>query len=569
MHVQEKQKSELYNKAGIFCLKVAGNPYKIGFQHGTHLKEQIENGVYKFFSNYIQQLLKNNRRTKVDPLSGLILRFLRTKSQKFINRLPKEIKDEIRGLCDATGLDYNTTLESFVFPELTSYLVSKYAGDHFALKTHLSGAALLGCTSIIAMGQATETGELYHGRNFDFLGIGYWEKYPLVSYIYPDDGFSYISVSSAGIVGGVVSGINEKQITYAVHQNYTKEYSENNLPILALGTLIMKYADNIERAKEIILASKSTSGWSVVITDNKSKEAFVAEICADQVVFRNMENDLLLCTNSYISPELHDYEIIINPLLNLSSNSRYQRVEQLTSENFHKINPEFIAHSLGDRYDITSEKERIFGYTVSQNHTISSVIFAPERNMFWVASGNTPVCNADYIPFNFDFEESKTLDSPVLEGIKFNDIDNEKAMSLVIQAHEAYELKDIQKSLSLLLEAIELLGTLEPTLHFLCGLLNLKSGKYEKAREFLQTSYDNEQDIYKSGIIKLWMGRVYDLLGNREKALRQYRYVEQMNKQVYGEIIDLARQGLKKAYKKRYIKYIKLDIWYGEEITAQ
>jgi len=409
MHIQEKQKSELFKKAGIYCLKASGNPYKIGFQHGTLLKEHVENGVYKFFSNYIKQLFTNNRRTKSDPIARLVFRFLKTKSQKFINRLPKEIKDEIRGLCDATNLDYNTTLESFVFPELTSYLIAKFAGEHFAQRTHLSGTALLGCTSIIAMGEATETGELLHGRNFDFVGIGYWEKYPLVSYIYPDDGFSYISVSSVGIVGGVVSGINEKQITYAVHQNYTKEYSENNLPILTLGTLIMKYADNLEKAENIILSSKSTSGWSVVITDNNAKDSFVAEICADKVIIRRMEKDLLLCTNSYISPELHEHEIIINPLLNLSSNSRYQRIAQLTDKNYHKINPEFMARSLGDRYDITSEKERIFGYTVSQNHTISSVIFAPEREMLWVASGNTPVCNSDYIPLrtgNSSFFES-------------------------------------------------------------------------------------------------------------------------------------------------------------------
>jgi tetratricopeptide (TPR) repeat protein len=569
MQVQEKQKSSLYSKSGIFCLKVKGNPYKIGFQHGTLLKDHIENGVYKFFSNYLQQILKGNRLAQIDPIASLIFRFIKTKSQKFINRLPKEIRDEIRGLCDATGLDYQTALDSFVFPELTSYLISKYAGNNFALKTHLSGAALLGCTSIVAMGTATETGELFHGRNFDFVGIGYWEKYPLVSYIYPDDGFSYISVSSAGVVGGVVSGINEKQITYAVHQNYTKEYNENNLPILALGTMVLKYAENLDKAREIILSAKSTSGWSVVVTDNKAREGFVAEICADQVVFREMQGDLLLCTNSYISPELHDYEIIINPLLNLSSTSRYQRIEQLTEENFHKINPEFLARALGDRYDITSEKERIFGYTVSQNHTISSVIFAPERKMFWVASGETPVCNSDYIPFNFDFETSKTLNEPVLRGTRFSDASDQKVLSLVIQAHEAYDSQDTGLAMHLLQEAIALSGRKEPTLQFLCALLSLKLGDFDQAKDYLQVAYDNEQDIYKSGIIKLWMGRVFDLLGNRDKALRQYRYVEQMNKLVYNDIINLARNGLKKPYKKRSIKNIKLDIWYGEEITAQ
>ncbi len=569
MHVQEKQKSDLFIKSGIFCIKAAGNPYKIGFQHGNLLKEYTEKGVYKFFSKYIDDLIKSDRRTHFLPVSALFSKFIKTKSQKFIQNIPKEIKDEIRGLCDATGMNYKKALHSFVFPETICYLISKFSGKRFALKTHLSGSALLGCTSIIASSEATESGELIHARNFDFLGVGYWEKYPLVSYIFPDDGFSYISVSSAGIVGGVVTGINEQEISYAVHQNYTDEYCENNLPILALGTLILKYADNLDKAKEIILENKSTSGWSIVISDNKTKEAFIAEICGNDVNFRYMENDFLLCTNSFISPEFHEKEIIINPLLNLSSNSRYQRLNQLIREHYNFISPAICAKFLGDRYDITSEKERIFGYSVSQNFTISSVIFAPERKSFWVASGITPVCNYDYIPFSFDYNTSKTLEKPVLEGTIFKNNNLKESINLIIQAHETYENKDYKKSFELLNEAKKLCGTKEPTIFFLCGLVCLKMNEYLKSLDLLQTAYDNELDVYKSGVIKLWLGRVMDLLGDRNKALKQYRYVRQMNKDVYGDIIELAYEGLKNPYKKKYIKNINLNICNGEEITVQ
>ena len=60
-----------------------------------------------------------------------------------------------------------------------------------------------------------------------------------------------------------------------------------------------------------------------------------------------------------------------------------------------------------------------------------------------------------------------------------------------------------------------------------------------------------------------------DILGDRDKALKQYRYVVQMNKEVYGDIIELAYEGIKNKYKKRYAKHLNINIWNGEDLTAQ
>lgn len=553
---------------GIISIKLVGSSYDIGFQYGSTLKEEIKDSIYKYFSSQISKLLKSDKRFRLDTINKVVVTLLKTKAQKFIHRIPEEIKQEIKGFSDGAEIDFKSALEVYVFPEIMSYLISKSHNDSYSFKTYLSGESLMGCTSILAYGDATNDNTLLHGRNLDSLGIGYWDKYPLVNYVTPDDGFKYVSIGSVGLVGGVISGMNEKGITYSLHQNYSKEIDENNTPILALGTMILKYAGTLSKAQEIIKSAKAVGGWSIVVSDYKIKDAFVAEICGSEVHFRSSDRDLLICTNSYLLQDFYEKELIISPLLNISSNLRYQRAMQLAGKQYYGIKPEHVAEWLGDRYDISSEKEKSFGYTISQNNTVGSVIFAPDKNMFWVANGETPVCNNEYIPFHFDFDIDIS-ENLKLNSYNFSDENIKIVNKNIIEAHKYYEKNDYKKSEEILIESIRLMEKQEPVLQFLVGVLNIKIGNLEKAAKMLNIAYDNEADIYKSGIIKLWLGRVYDLLNNRDKAIKQYRYVEQMGKNIYYHIVELALEGIKKPYNKKSIKYIDLDIWFGEELISK
>ncbi len=567
--IDQLEKTSCIKKTnGIISVKLTGSSFDIGYQHGKILKDEIKDGIHKYFSEQISKLLKSDKRFRNNAVNKVVVRFLKSKAQKFIQRIPDEIKEELRGISEGAEISYKLALEMYVFPELMSYIISKSTKENYSFKSHLSGDILMGCTSILAYGDATPDNNLLHGRNLDAIGIGYWDKYPLIQHVEPDNGYKYISISSAGLAGAVITGMNEKGITYALHQNYTKEFNENNMPILALGIMILKHADTLSKAKDIIKSAKSVGGWSVVVSDAKIKDAFIAEICADEVFFRSSDRDLLICTNSYLLPDLHEKEIVLSPLLSLSSTQRYQRAIQLASKEYYLIKPQNMADWLGDRFDISSEKEKVFGYTISQNNTVGSVIFSPDQNMFWMAEGTTPVCNNNYIPFHFNFD-IEISDSLKLTPYKFEEKNIHEIIRKVILSHKFYEAKDYQNAEKELGESINIMGKKEPILHFLCGMINIKISNYEKAVKLLNTAYDNESDIYKAGIIKLWTGRVYDLLLNRDKALKQYRYVEQMSSNIYGDIVDLALDGIKKPYNKKSIKHIDLEIWFGEELISK
>lgn len=561
--------TNLIKKNNIFCIKAVGSPYQIGFQQGETLKEYIKDSVYQVFSKYTLNTLKSSTKIKSTAIAVLVDKFLNKKAQNFINRIPTDVKEEIKGFCEGANISYQKYLECFVFPETVNYLINRAGKYNYAIDTHLSGAELLGCSSLVVKGRATENGELIFGRNFDSFGLGFWDKYPLVSYIEPDDGFKYVNISSVGINPAVITGINEEKITFALHKNYTSEYSEENLPILALGNLVLKHADSIEKAIKIIESSKSNSGWSVVLTDGKTKETCVVEICCNKIKIRKPIDDVLICTNSYLVHDFHDYETIINPIFNISSNTRYQRISDLCNKNFMSLNVDKVSQILGDRYDLTSEEEKIYGYTISKNDTVSSVIFYPERNGFWVAGGKVPVCNSDYEFFTMNFEESDKNQDMKIKTEFFSTTSYNKAWKYIYEAHLKANEKDYKEASKLIAQSIDICESSEPVLYFIYAILKLKLYDYETARDFFQKAYDNEADIYKSGIIKIWLGRIFDLLGDRAKAIRQYRYAGQMNKKIYGDLIDLSLKGQKSAYKKSYIKYINIDVAFGEEIKPQ
>lgn len=165
-----------------------------------------------------------------------------------------------------------------------------------------------------------------------------------------------------------------------------------------------------------------------------------------------------------------------------------------------------------------------------------------------------------------DFETSKSISTPIFPGKKFEQGAKGQALNLIIEAQEFYEKKQTQKALENLKIAIGFCDYDEPVIFLLCGLIYLKIGETNLAFEYLQKAYDHTSDIYRSGVIKLWMGRTLDLLKNREKALKQYQYVANMNREIYYDLVNLGYSGLKKSYSRRKAKYINPDICHGEEL---
>jgi len=560
-----QNKPNFFINNGIYCINVYGSFYKIGIQIGKVLKNYIDGSVINFFDKILLKELNN----------GIVPNSIKFKS--YINKIPQFVKDELKGFSEATGLELNKLYLYHLLPEIICSKIHKKNNYPFLKNSYISDLSQFGCSSVIA----NHNNNLIVGRNLDTFLNCYWDKKHLVIYYHPEKYNKYISITSIGF-SGIVTGINDKNLIYILHKNNSDYvWNKNFIPIFSLGHIILNKADTINSAIEIIKSNNFLGSWSILLVD-LNNEACIVEICNNEI---EINKNAKILTNSFISSKFQNKEIILNPLLSISSNYRKSKLQNFL-DNIKNISPEIMANILGDRIDCLTRKEKIFSYSISQNNTVSSVIFKPSSKTFWVANGITPVSNNKYIPFSIEFNNARKLPTSNLsrDFFEIKKITDEEYSTYIIK-ESVFKGENFSKSLIMLQEinylylnkeyyqALEYLYRLEEiskndlsVLYFLIGALNLILSNYKKSLEYLVKSFEIEIDAYRSALVKLWLGRLYDLLKDRDKAIKQYNYVSQMNKEIYLNIVLKAQKYLIKRFKKSDLKKIKLNICLGDEI---
>jgi penicillin V acylase-like amidase (Ntn superfamily) len=125
----------------------------------------------------------------------------------------------------------------------------------------------MGCSSFIYQGD-----KFLYGRNLDFPGVGYWDKYPVIQLTERKNCLRHIDFTTAGVPFGGITGINEAQISVSLHQHYGKNYDLTGVAPFVIGEEILDKAKTLNEAKDLIRARKIASCWAFLITDGKSKK---------------------------------------------------------------------------------------------------------------------------------------------------------------------------------------------------------------------------------------------------------------------------------------------------------
>ena len=173
-------------------LTLEGSGYEMGRQHGEALREEIHQGVLPFFGNFtefdskLRKLPEANRRAVAAQLDREIFDPLR----RFV---PQVYLDELRGIAEGSGLPADVVLRGNFLSELLQVSLKQQAPSEGA-------PAGGGCTGFAVAGPATRDGELLHGKNTDYQGIGVWNRFPVLILSKPADGFAYVRSTSAGLI---------------------------------------------------------------------------------------------------------------------------------------------------------------------------------------------------------------------------------------------------------------------------------------------------------------------------------------------------------------------------------
>ncbi|MBI1387503.1 MAG: peptidase C45 [bacterium] len=237
--IAREGKGYLENLDGQMVLHLKGTPYEMGYQHGVLLKDHVRANLLS---------IVDNQTDKGKSPEYQMYKMLRGGMQKrLMPHIPERYLEEMRGLAEGSGLEYEQILTGNLFPEAF----------------HCSGIAL--------MKQATHDGSLYHVRILDYMTDAGLQEHAVVMIVEPDGYNAYLNVGFAGFMGSV-TGMNEKQIGIGEMGGGGQGHWDGE-PMAFLIRDALERAGTLDDAMKIFRDTPRTCEYYYVISDAKIPDA--------------------------------------------------------------------------------------------------------------------------------------------------------------------------------------------------------------------------------------------------------------------------------------------------------
>jgi len=279
-------------RGGITILHVNGSHYQMGFQHGSLLREQVQEDIRAFihFANI--------------SISYETLLGMWNKMSPYVS---EEYKEEMQGIADGANVSYTDIVVAITAVE--------YA-DH-------------GCYGITAWGPATKNGTLYHSRSFDLPSLiqdPITGKYPYENSILvvrdPENGSASLCPSIAGSfhTGG---GINEHGVAFGIQICWSKDQTFEGIPYHFRVQAALDHATTAQEAIAIVNTNR-THGFNFVISQASPPEGFVVEQTANNTYVGTYNDSIESLSPFYgIDHVVRRTNIFLDPTIAATQRKRY------------------------------------------------------------------------------------------------------------------------------------------------------------------------------------------------------------------------------------------------------
>ncbi len=361
----------LKNKHHIWELYAAGDPLQLGMVSGSlteNLIHQQEDAFFSMITDFIPSSSKQS----------FLKFFLKVYNRKMHLHIPNEYLAEIYGVSKYSSNQYD-------------YIANKYQR---ALSLHgahdighaLQDLMLVGCSSLAVWGEKSSDGSMLIGRNFDFYAGDEFAEEKIISFIRPEVGIPYMSMSWAGMIG-VVSGMNLEGLTVTINAGKSKIPLKAKTPISILTREILQYASTVEEAIEIAEKRKVFVSESIMVGSAKDRNVVLIEVSPKNFGVYQVENsNQLICSNHFQSEAYRTDKRNSKHKATSHSAYRYEKMEKLIKEK-DKLNPQKMVDILRDTKGL-DENEIGYGNEKALNQLLGhhSIVFKPEQRIVWVST---------------------------------------------------------------------------------------------------------------------------------------------------------------------------------------
>jgi isopenicillin-N N-acyltransferase like protein len=501
----------------LHVLRVSGDDYEMGFQHGAALREAVRRGPVPAFAKFVARLFAPMLGQRAGELAAAALSH--TVGRSVAAGFPAHARRSLEGLADGAGLKRGELIRAVTMPETYLWFVSRLIAAKGVEVAPRHQVPTIGCTSAIAFGEATADGAMLHGRNFDYQGVGTWDAEGAVVFHEPKGAQAYASVTSAGVLFGGITAMNEAGLTLAVHQHLACDALKlGGTPVGVVGDRIMREATGLDDAKRILDEHRPIGCWTYLVGSAREKRVLCYEISPELRRALFFDEGTFAYSNLYLDRELAARERHLYPSHARWNAARIRHARERLEAMRGRITADDVASILGDRVDPDCRLRA----AISCLQTVGSVVFRPTDGVFFVGSGAAPASNRPYVAFDLKTRSARPDLAPLTGGVPAEG--ELKAFERYRDAYRAwFEADDLPAARAAIGEACALLPR-EAAFRFVAALLALQAGDLDHAgRQLDEAIALGHPDPERVAGFHLWRGRVRDLSARRGEALADYR----------------------------------------------
>jgi tetratricopeptide (TPR) repeat protein len=301
----------------------------------------------------------------------------------------------------------------------------------------LTDLSLVGCTSFAVWGDQSADGSLLIGRNLDFYAGDKFAEDKVVYFMKPEKGHPYMSVSWPGMIG-VVSGMNLEGLTVTINAGKSDVPWSAKTPISILAREILQYAKNIDEAIAIAKQREVFVSESIMIGSAIDKKAILIEVSPQHFgVYEVPNTPKLVCSNHFQSDTYKDDKNNQKHIVDSHSKYRYDRMEELLTENG-KIDTKEAVAILRDT-DGLNDLKIGYGNEKSLNQLLAhhAIVFKPEQRLVWISAN--PYQLGEFVCYDLNKVFAKKIEQRKLVTMAETNMNIPKDPFLETQAYRNYE----------------------------------------------------------------------------------------------------------------------------------
>ncbi|CAN7735684.1 C45 family peptidase [Caballeronia sp. dw_19] len=351
-------------------VETSGSPYQRGLQHGQAVPQRVAASI----ALYREQLL---RRDVGEPQ----IRVLAQTMASCIERFDADYLAEMRGIADGAGV----SLEDVIVINCRTEMM--FGHDALVSNARLADEPGDGCTGLIVLPDASETGRLIHAHNWDWREE--CTETGIVLRMQRGDGPDLLMFTEAGSLAR--HGFNSAGVSLTGNflwsdRDYTKRA---DVPLVLIRRKMLE-AENLCQAMKLLWSVDRFCSNNLMLAQ-AGGEAVDLECAPDEIFWLTPENGFIVHANHWICPVARTKLRDLGPRANPDSIYRQRRVSARLSaarlEAPHRIGWDTVKAALADDFpapDGVLRRPKPASHA-SISATVATTLMDPADRRMWVA----------------------------------------------------------------------------------------------------------------------------------------------------------------------------------------